>query len=377
MMNKRVISVLLTVLFLSSLSNCGSSGAGKSQAKLPALKDVYKDYFLLGNIVTPRYITDEYYDLLKTHFNVATAENQMKPDHLAPREKGGNYNFRQADELVNEMLNNNIKVFGHTLVWHSQTHKWMTEGSAQEVRDNMINHINRVLAHFKGRVYAWDVVNEAVMERIDPANQNQDWRAHLRPESGWNKASTNNMNYVELAFRTARAADPDIFLYYNDYNLDNSRKATVTANMIKEINDKYKSEGNTRNLIDGVGMQAHYGLNTSAPNVRASIEKFIEIGILIDISELDVALRGGGSNSGPGRDTVLLDVDQRTQALKYAELFNVFKQYKDHIPRVSMWGMDDERSWKSAGNPCLWDGELRPKQAFWAVVDPEKTLGLK
>jgi len=375
-MKFKSISFLLVIFLISSLTNCGSSGAGGRSAKTPELKTIYKDYFLIGNIVTPRYIMDEYYDLLKTHFNVVTAENHMKPDHLAPREKGGNYNFRIADELVNEMLDNNIKVFGHTLVWHSQTPKWMTEGTPAEVRANMVNHINTVLAHFKGRVYAWDVVNEAVQERINPGEQEQDWRTLLRAESGWNRASTDNMNYVEFAFRTARAADPDIFLYYNDYNLDNSRKSTVTANMIKDINDRYKAEGNTRNLIDGVGMQAHYGSNTAAPNVRVSIEKFVELGIRIDISELDIAIRSSG-NSGPGRDSLVLDVDQRTQAIKYAELFNLFKEYKDHITRVSMWGMDDERSWKSAGNPCLWDGELNPKQAFWAVVDPNKTLGIK
>jgi len=375
-MRLKSLSVLLIALFVLSFAGCGSSGSGKMSSKTPALKTVYKDYFLIGNILTRRYITDEYYDLLKEHFNVVTAENQMKPDHLAPKEKGGSYNFGLADELVDEVLDQGIKVFGHTLVWHSQTPKWMTEGTPQEVRNNMVNHINIVLAHFKGRVYAWDVVNEAVRERVNPGEQDQDWRTLLREESGWNKASTDSMNYIELAFRTARAADPDIFLYYNDYNLDNSRRATVTAKMIKDINDRYKAEGNTRNLIDGIGMQAHYGSNTSAPNVRASIEKFIEIGLRVDISELDVTIRGGG-NSGPGKDSVVLDVDQRTQAIKYAELFNVFKEYKDHITRVSMWGMDDQRSWKSAGNPCLWDGDLNPKQAFWAVADPDKALGKK
>ncbi|MCL2210659.1 MAG: endo-1,4-beta-xylanase [Treponema sp.] len=377
-MKLKAISILFFILFSINFSNCASTGAGKTQNKLPALKTVYENYFLIGNIITRRYLDNHYFGLLKTHFNVVTAENQMKPDHLAPREKGGQYNFGPADELVDEILAHNIKVFGHTLVWHNQTHKWMTEGTPQEIRNNMANHINTVLNHFKGRVYAWDVVNEAIVERVNPGEQSQDWRAYLRPESGWNRANTNDMSYVEFAFRTARAADPDIFLYYNDYNLDSSRKATITANMIKDINDRYKAEGNTRNLIDGVGMQAHYGSNTSAPNVRASIEKFIAIGIRIDISELDVTIRSVGSgNFGTGRDSQVLDVDQRTQAIKYAELFKVFKEYGEHITRVSMWGMDDELSWKSLGNPCLWDGFLNPKQAFWAVADPDKTLGIK
>ena len=72
----------------------------------------------------------------------------------------------------------------------------------------------------------------------------------------------------------------------------------------------------------------------------------------------------------------MLDIDQRIQALTYAQLFNVFKEHKDHITRVTMWDFDDEFSWKSFGNPCLWDASLKPKQAFWAVVDPNKTLRL-
>jgi len=182
-------------------------------------------------------------------------------------------------------------------------------------------------------------------------------------------------DYIELAFRTARAADPDAMLYYNDYSLNNQRKAQVVANMVKELNDKYKAEGNTRNLIDGIGMQAHYGINTSIANVRSSIEKFVAIGVKIDISELDVEIRSVGSgNFGRGKNGFTTEGEKRVQALKYAELFSLYKEFSEHIPRVTMWGIDDELSWKSLGNPCLWDADLKPKSAFWAVVDPEGTL---
>jgi len=234
-----------------------------------------------------------------------------------------------------------------------------------------------VLAHFKGRVFSWDVVNEAVLSRVSPGTNINDWRRQLRTEeSGWYRAL--GADYIELAFRTARAADPDIKLYYNDYNLNNQRKAQVVANMIKELNDKYRAEGNTRNLIDGVGMQAHYGLTVRVDDVRQSIERFIALGLEVSISELDVEIRSVGSGSfGTRKDSPATDIEQRQQALVYAQLFNLFKEYKDHIPRVTMWGMDDEMSWKSLGNPCLWDGELRPKQAFWAVAEPNRTLRIE
>ena len=372
-MKNKILSISLLFILIFYVTTCGSGPSKAAPRDLPALKEIYKDYFLLGNIINGRYLTDEYRELLTTHFNVVTAENAMKPDALAPRQRGGAYNFRNADNLIEAMEPYGMKIHGHTLVWHSQTHAWMTQGTPQEVRQNMILHINTVLAHYKGKVFAWDVVNEAVKERINPGDQNRDWRTQLREDSGWFKAM--GADFIELAFRTARAADPDIMLYYNDYNMDNQRKSQVVANMVKDINDRYRAEGNNRNLIDGVGMQAHYGINTSVPNVRNSIERFIALGIKVDISELDVEISSVGSGSfGTGRNSNITEMEGRIQAIKYAELFDLFKQYSDHIPRVTMWGLDDEFSWKSRGNPCLWDGDLNPKQAFWAVADPNRFL---
>jgi endo-1,4-beta-xylanase len=251
----------------------------------------------------------------------------------------------------------------------------MFEGTPQQIRENLVNHINTVLEHYKGRVISWDVVNEAVRERINPGEQNNNWRTQLRSDSGWFRAL--GPDFIELSFRTARAADPDIMLYYNDFNLNNQRKAIVTANMIKDINDRYKAEGNERNLIDAVGMQGHYSLTVNIDDVRNSIERFIEIGVKVVISELDVEIRTVTSgNMGIRRDTPTTASEQRQQAIQYALLFNLFKEYSEHIPRITLWGIDDEFSWKSYGNPNLWDGNLRPKQAFFAVLNPNRILGL-
>ena len=374
-MKIKVFMFLLIVLFTFNITNCGTSSSSSNARQTQPLKTIYQDYFLIGNIITPSYLRSEYLDILTTHYNTVTCENQMKPDALAPRERGGQYNWAPADNMLNEMAANDISVHGHTLVWHNQTPAWMTEGTAAQVRQNMINHINTVLAHYKGRIFSWDVVNEAVKERVNPGENYDDWRAQLRTESGWFKAL--GADYVELAFRTARAADPDVMLYYNDYNLNNQRKAQVTAAMIAEINNRYKAEGNSRNLIDAVGLQAHYGLTVRIDDVRATIERFAALGIKVDISELDVEVRSvGGGSFGQRKDSRLLDTEARQQALVYAQLFNLFKEYKEHITRVTMWGMDDESSWKSMGNPCLFDGDLNPKQAFFAVADPNKTLRL-
>jgi len=112
-------------------------------------------------------------------------------------------------------------------------------------------------------------------------------------------------------------------------------------------------------------MQAHYSTTTRIGDVSASIEKFAEIGVIVDISELDIGTKTG--NSGIRKNSVMTDTDARLQAIHYALLFNVFREHKDHITRVTMWGIDDENSWRSYGNPCLFDGDLNPKPAFYAV----------
>jgi len=342
---------------------------------VPPLKTIYQDHFLVGNIVNGRYMSGDYLPILTKHYNTVTAENDMKPNGLAPAERGGQYRWGTADRIVRLMEEYDISVHGHTLVWHSQTPAWMTEGSAEQVRTTMINYINTVLGHFKGKIRSWDVVNEAVRERVGPGENNLGWRNCLREvDSGWFRAL--GADYIELAFRTARAADPDVLLYYNDYNLDNSRKAGVVMEMVKEINDKYRAEGNDRNLIDGIGMQAHYSLMTSVVNIRASIEKFASIGVIVDISELDIETKTTASQFGIRKNSEMTESEARRQAIQYALLFNLFREYSSVISRVTMWGMDDENSWKSIGNPCLFDGDLEPKMAFYAVADPNKTLGL-
>jgi len=354
----KIALVPLAFIFFNA-ATC-QNAANISNNEIIPLKTIYQDYFLIGNIISPRYMIDEYFEILTTHYNTVTCENDMKPDRLAPRVKGDPYRWVTADNMVSRMAEYNIKVHGHTLVWHSQTPAWMTTGTPAEVRENMVNYIKAVLGHYKGKVFSWDVVNEALRDGVSDAS---DWRNCLRTDSGWFIAM--GADYIELAFRTAREADPDVLLYYNDYNLNNQRKSDAVRNMVRELNDKYKAEGNTRNLIDGIGMQAHYGLNTRIDDVRASIEKFAEIGVIVDISELDVETKTG--NSGIRKNSVMTDTEARLQAILYAQLFNVFREYKDHITRVTMWGIDDENNWKSYGNPCLFDGDLNPKPAFYAV----------
>jgi endo-1,4-beta-xylanase len=360
-MIKKFSVILLAVLFLNA-ATCENKTSDIGNIEILPLKDVYKNDFLIGNIINTRYMSSlDYLELIETHFNTVTCENDMKPDHLAPHVKGESYRWETADYLVNGMLERNIKVHGHTLVWHSQTPAWMTQGTKEQVKENMINHINTVLKHFKGRVLSWDVVNEAFGD-----GSGGDWKKSLRSGSGWYQAL--GEDYVELAFRTARAADPDLRLYYNDYGLNNASKALAVRNMVKELNDRYRAEGNNRNLIDGIGMQGHYGIDLQISDVRASIERFIALGVNVDISELDIADKQTYRNWGNGKNSEMYSEDENAQARIYGRLFQLLRQYKEHITRVTMWGLDDYTSWISVGNPCLFDENLKPKKSFFAVL---------
>lgn len=339
---------------------------------LTPLKTIYENDFLIGNIMGSPYLTGKYLDILKHHYNIVTS-TATYPIQLAPSNKGGSYQYAYADSMLSLAEENNIPVHGHVLVWHEASPAWLTEGSREEVIKNMNNHITTVLSHFKGRIKSWDVVNEAIRDNLTSANIRRGWKNCVRnTQNPW--FSKLGADYIELAFRFARAADPDITLYYNDFGLENPNKAEAVRMMIQDINDRYKKEtGGSRNLIEGVGSQAHiYDLNLNMDNVRASLEKLISLGIETAITELDIST--AGYVRGNGMDTVMQNKDETAQAVLYARLMSLYREYSSSITRVTFWGIDDGTSWISAGNPAVFDWKLNAKQAFHAVSDPDGFL---
>jgi endo-1,4-beta-xylanase len=250
----------------------------------------------------------------------------------------------------------------------------MTTGTRAEVEKNLKDYISTVLGHFRGKIASWDVVNEAMGDGLSAAAAAGDWKKCIRNfQNPWYDKL--GPDYVEISFRAARAADPDITLYYNDYGLEDPNKTEAVRKMIIDINDRYKKEtGGSRNLIEGVGSQSHIFefKNLNMDNVRLSFEKLVSLGIEISISELDLSV--SGYDRGNGKDTDMSQADETAQAKYYAELFKLYKEYSKYIKRVTMWGMDDGTSWISAGNPCLFDWKLNAKKAFYAASDPDAFL---
>ncbi len=343
------------------------SGPIDIQRDLTPIKSVYEDSFLIGNAISAEDLSGVRLELLKMHHNVVTAGNAMKPDALQPTK--GNFTFTAADAMVDKVLAEGMLMHGHTLAWHSQSPDWMNKDEdggflgREEALENLRTHVKTVVEHFGDRVISWDVVNEAMND--NPPNPS-DWKAALR-QSPWYYAI--GSDYIEQAFLAAKEVIVengwDIKLYYNDYNDDNQNKATAIYSMVKEINDRYAEDHPGEKLIDGVGMQAHYNLSTNPENVKLSLEKFISLGVEVSVTELDIM---AGDNNQMSEDQA------KAQAYLYAQLFKIYKEHSEYIPRVTVWGMDDGTSWRAANSPLIFDKLLQAKPAYYAVIDPEKYI---
>ena len=341
-------------------------GQNNSDAK-PAskgLKDAFAGKFLIGcaGDLGGRYSEAELANI-KANYNIVTPENCMKPQPIHPSED--RYNWSAPDAMVKWCQDNNIKIWGHTLVWHAQTGNWFFQGAdgqpaTREVAlSRLKNHITTVVGHYKGRVVGWDVVNEAIDDR--GAGQGENLR-----KFSWYR--TVGPDVLTLAFKWAHEADPDAQLYYNDYNIEQGAvrgtgKHASSMLLLKRL----IKEGAP---INGVGIQGHWHLNTNIADVEKAITDYESLGLKVSISELDVTATGtnSGAFGNRGGGTVSPEALQK-QAEVYAKLFDVFNRHSKTISRVTFWGISDRRSWRAGQRPLLFDAQLQPKPAYQAILD--------
>ncbi|MDF6017260.1 endo-1,4-beta-xylanase [Streptomyces sp. JH34] len=261
-------------------------------------------------------------------FDSVTAENEMKIDATEPQR--GQFNFTAADRVHNWAVQNGKQVRGHTLAWHSQQPGWMQSLSGSTLRQAMIDHINGVMGHYKGKIAQWDVVNEAFADGSSGARRDS------------NLQRTGN-DWIEVAFRAARAADPAAKLCYNDYNVENWTWAKTQA-MYSMVRD-FKQRGVP---IDCVGFQSHF--NSGSPynsNFRTTLQNFAALGVDVAVTELDI---------------------QGAPATTFANVTNDCLA----VPRclgITVWGVRDTDSWRSQDTPLLFNGDGSKKAAYTAVLN--------
>nr|AGS52542.1 endo-1,4-beta-xylanase A precursor [uncultured bacterium contig00023] len=343
---------------------------------LPPMKDSYKDYFMIGNIFNPRDvdslgIENEW---LTHHYNILTAENSMKPSSISSSQD--NYNFNSADRMVNAALASGLKVHGHTLIWHSQIPQWQKEMANKDratALAAMRKFITDVMTHYKGKIYSWDVMNEIFTDGV--GSSTADWKTSIRQENPWFAAI--GADFVYEGYLAARLADPGAVLYYNDYNTDQSNKARVIANMVREVNNRYKQAypNETRLLIEGIGMQEHHNTGVRAFSIRNTLELFKPLGVKVSAAELDLLAQSwsefrGSTGSGIGKDadSTVTNRGLLDQAELYKQYMKLYMEYSDIIERVSVWGVTDDLSWRSGGLPLLFDANNKAKPAYYGFV---------
>lgn len=360
---------------LICLIGCANKLVSEPSNKL-SLGAHFKDLFYLGAAINENTILGldpKSATIVNSEFNTITPENSLKWMFIQP--KPNKFNFKAADKYVEMGLKNNMYIVGHALVWHAQLADFMQNiDNSAEARKHVDNHINRLVSRYKGKIDAWDVVNEAF------------------EEDGSLRASVfyKNMgeNYIEEVFRITEKADPDADLIYNDYNLYKPEKRAAVLKMVKN----FKSNGTK---INGVGVQAHWDLKS--PSLEEIEQIILDIhaeGVSVSFTELDISVlpnpwemvgaevtqnfsKFEGDPKMNPYPNGLPDAVQEKLAKRYQDIFNLFVKHSDKINRVTFWGVMDKHSWlndwpiKGRTNyPLLFDRDYQPKVAY------ERLLGV-
>ncbi|MDR1703840.1 MAG: endo-1,4-beta-xylanase [Clostridiales bacterium] len=340
---------------------------------LPSLKQTYKGKFLLGNIMAHEETEDGAVTKDFTyHYDIVTAQKAMKPARLSLSR--GNYDYANADKIIEWAEKNGLLVHGHTLLWHGQHADWLTsdgEGNALNragAAANMADYIKNAAGHFAGRCISWDVVNEGFSDSVEYTG---DWRDGLRKESPWYIAYGGSGDYIYDAFKLARAHDPAARLYYNDFNEQEHGKSRAIAAMAIEMNGRWKADAvyDGRMLIEGIGMQAHYSTETfDIAMFKDALALFISTGAVIAVSELDITV--GAEDPYPAH--FLSKADERRQARMFGDIFQALSDAADHIERVTFWGKRDDRSWRRGRLPLVFDWNGDAKEGFFSCINQNR-----
>jgi endo-1,4-beta-xylanase len=368
----RLSVVAITLIFIS----CSSSKKATTSTATPTLREAYKNDFLIGTALNTQQIEERDTSaakLVPEQFNAATPENIMKAEIIHPQ--WDKYNFDLADKMVEYGKKHNILINGHTLVWHSQLPAF-----ARNIKDVdsfkffFNDHITTIASRYNGKIFSWDVVNEAL---------NED--GTMRKSIFLDKLGD---DFVTEAFRIAQKAAPNTELYYNDYNIEQPKKRAGAIAIIKKI-----QAAGVR--IDGVGIQGHWHVNKiPLKDIEESILEFSALGIKVMFTELDIEVlqrnfQGADVSqrvaSNPALNPYvngLPDSVQQQLANDYESLFKLFLKHKDKVTRVTFWGVADGNSWLNGwpvrgrtNYPLLFDRQYKPKPAYYKVIALKTSTG--
>ncbi|WP_017574070.1 endo-1,4-beta-xylanase, partial [Nocardiopsis halotolerans] len=295
----------------------------------------------MGTAVGSQYLNQsDYAQTAATEFNSITHENDLKWETVQPQR--GQFNWTNADRIVDFAQQNGQMVHGHTLVWHSQLPSWVENGtfSRSELLEVMDNHISTTVGRYSDDIATWDVVNE-------PIGDNAQFR-----DSVFHR--TLGEDYIAEAFRMADAADPDARLFINDYNIDGiNAKSDAYYELVRDL----LAQGVP---IDGIGFQGHLIAGQVPTDIQQNIQRFVDLGLEVMITELDIRIQMPATQQ---------KLEQ--QAADYERVVNACYAVSG-CSGVIVWGVTDAYSWvpdtfEGQGAALPIDGDYQPKPAYWAI----------
>ncbi|MBB3067965.1 endo-1,4-beta-xylanase [Paenibacillus baekrokdamisoli] len=304
----------------------------------------------IGIATQSYYVNDsQYASVLNHEFDIITPEYQMKMGQVQPQK--GVFNFDEADKLVSFATKNNLLIRGHALIWHQSLPDWVVNGTFTKEQwiNIMKDHITQTVSHFKGKIYAWDVVNEAFWQ--NGAYRPTVWYDNIGPE------------YIELAFKFAHDADPNAKLFYNDFDTEVTNDR---SNAIYKMVTALKAKGVP---IDGIGFQTHLTINgVNYAEMKKNFQRFADLGLDTDITELDIVTH---TFSGTQEEKL------QAQAEVYSNIFDIALNLPS-VKSIVFWGMKDGQSWLNkytgfAEYPLLFDNSYDKKPAYKAILQKLNT----
>lgn len=353
--------------------------AAEKAAAATGLKEAYKNDFLIGAALSASIIKQQdptLVALITKEFNSITPENCQKWGEI--RNEDGSWKWEDSDAIINFGSKHNLHMVGHTLGWHSQIPESVfknKDGSyiaKEALAKKQQEHITTLVDRYKGKIAAWDVVNEAMGD--DNKMRTSHWYNIMGDD------------FLVNAFNLAHETDPKAHLMYNDYNNEQEGKRNATIEMLKRL-QKRKAP------IHGLGMQAHVGIASDMKNFEDSIIAYSELGLRIHLTELDIDVLPSVWNLPvaeistrfeykPERDPYInglpKEIDDQL-AKAYETLFKILIKHKDKVDRVTFWGVSDDASWLNGfpipgrtNYPLLFDRNKQPKGAYFRLLDLKK-----
>ena len=316
------------------------------------LKDVAA--FPIGGAINIRKVlADSSLRVITTsQFNSLTSTNDMKMYRIAKRE--GELDFGRADSTVAFAREHGMRMFGHALVWHYALPDYIAEMDRTEMETFLTEYIDTVVTHFRGQIDGWDVVNEVIDTK----------GGEMRKTPFYEQLGD---EYIKLAFRTARAADPETKLFINDFGTE---RDTAKVGALIRMVESMRAEGVP---IDGIGFQWHQQMRDDTTTVRETLRQAAATGLLLHVSELDLIFNTHNDEAGEGVEDVKEVTPEmlEAQAERYETLARI---YREEVPPaqqygITFWDFTDRDTWIKGffdmGDwPTLYDEELQPKPAY-------------